>query len=316
LKKYQFALSLSINFSLREKMSNIKVALERVSEIVNEKMEAVLPAEMAGRVGENRLARAMRYSSLAGGKRVRPFLVMESAALFGVSESCSAQVAAAIEFVHTFSLIHDDLPALDDDDVRRGQPSCHVQFDEATAILAGDALLAFAFEVLSHDTTHSDPSVRCQLVQAFAKAIGPKGMVGGQMIDMISEDTELNIDQITRLQRMKTGELFAVSCESGAILGKAPQNLRTALRGFANNIGLVFQITDDLLDAISDTNLDGAPRINKSAEKGTYISVIGVEKARRQAEILTEQAIEFLNAFDRRADNLRDLARYILNRSN
>ena len=257
----------------------------------------------------------MRYSALAGGKRVRPFLVMESASLFGVSENCSAQVASAIEFVHAFSLIHDDLPALDDDDMRRGQPSCHVKFDEATAVLAGDALLAFAFEVLSHDTTHTDPLVRANLVQAFAKAIGPKGMVGGQMIDMISEDIDLNIDQITRLQRMKTGELFAVSCESGAILGKAPQGPRNALRGFANNIGLVFQITDDLLDAVAETNDDGKPRVNKSAEKGTYISVLGVEKARMQAEILTNQAIDYLNCFDKRADNLRELAKFILNRT-
>jgi farnesyl diphosphate synthase len=235
----------------------------------------------------------MRYSVLAPGKRVRPFLVMKSSALFGVSETCSSQVAAAIEFVHAFSLIHDDLPALDDDDERRGQPSCHKQFDEATAILAGDALLTYAFELLSHETTHHDPLVRIELVNAFAKATGFSGMIGGQMIDLLSEDRKtLNIEQITRLQRMKTGELFQVSCEAGAILGKAPRNLSNALRGYASNMGLVFQITDDLLDATVEVNEDGTPRIDKSSEKGTYISVMGIDKAKQQAELLTKQAVD------------------------
>ena len=294
---------------------NLKNELKRIEDLVNEKMDDVLPEEIEGRIGENRIARAMRYSSLAPGKRVRPFLVMESASLFGVSESCAAQVAAAIEFVHCFSLIHDDLPALDDDDERRGKPSLHKEFDEATAILAGDALLSFAFEVLAHETTHHDSFVRCELISAFSKSIGINGMIGGQMIDILSEERELNIEQITRLQRMKTGALFQVSCEAGAILGKAPRNIRNALRGYSNNIGLVFQITDDLLDAITEENQDGSPRTNKSEEKGTYISIMGVEKAKAQANILTDQAIEHLNTFGKSADRLRDLAKMILNRS-
>jgi farnesyl diphosphate synthase len=294
---------------------SLQQELERIERIVNERMSGMLPNEIEGRIGENRLAKAMRYSVLAPGKRVRPFLVMTSANLFGVSEACSSQVAAAIEYVHAFSLIHDDLPALDNDDVRRGQPSLHKKFDEATAILAGDALLTFAFEVLAHETTHSDPSVRAELVSCFAKAIGYEGMIGGQMLDMISEEKELNVEQITRLQRQKTGMLFAAACEAGAILGKAPQNVRNALRGYANNVGLVFQITDDILDATTDSNTDGSKRQDKSAGKGTYISVMGVDKAKMQCQHLTKQAIEYLNVFGKNGTHLCDLAKFIENRS-
>jgi len=296
-------------------MSHLSEELSRIEELVNSKLDGILPEEIEGRIGENRIARAMRYSALSEGKRIRPFLLMQSADLFGVSESCSSQVAAAIEIVHAFSLVHDDLPALDDDDERRGKPSSHKQFDEPTAILAGDALLTFAFEVLSHESTHRDSFVRCELVSAFAKATGINGMIGGQMIDIISEDRELNIDQITRLQKMKTGALFQVACEAGAILGKAPQNIRNSLRGYASNLGLVFQITDDLLDATIDENKDGSPRQNKSEEKGTYIAVMGKEKAVKQAKILTEQAIEHLKPFGKKGDILADLANKILNRT-
>lgn len=293
----------------------IKTELKRVEEIVNDKMDGILPEEIEGRIGENRIARAMRYSALSEGKRIRPFILMESASLFGVSESCSSQVAAAIEMVHAFSLVHDDLPALDDDDERRGKPSLHKEFDEATAILAGDALLTFAFEVLSHESTHRDSFVRCELVSAFAQSIGINGMIGGQMIDILSEERDLNIEQITRLQKLKTGELFRVSCEAGAILGKAPKNLRNALKGYASNIGLVFQITDDLLDATIDLNDDGSTRQNKSEEKGTYIAVMGKEKAKKQAEILTTQAIEHLRPFGKKAAKLEALAKLILGRT-
>lgn len=293
----------------------LKSELQRIEEIVNEKMDGVLPEEIEGRIGESRLARAMRYSALSPGKRIRPFLLMQTASLFGVSESCSSQVAAAIEIIHAFSLVHDDLPALDDDDERRGQPSLHKKFDEATAILAGDALLTFAFEILAHESTHRDSFVRCELVTAFARATGINGMIGGQMIDILSEERDLNIEQITRLQRMKTGQLFQVSCEAGAILGKASRNLRNSLRGYASNIGLVFQITDDLLDATTDLNEDGTPRHNKSEEKGTYIALMGKEKAQKQADILTAQAIEHLKPFGKKAQILNDLANMILKRT-
>ncbi len=293
----------------------LKQELQRIEDLVNEKMSGLLPEEVTGKIGENKLARAMRYSALSPGKRIRPFLAMKSSALFGVSETCSSQVAAAIEFVHCFSLIHDDLPALDNDDERRGQPSLHKQFDEATAILAGDALLTYAFEILSHDTTHHDPLVRIELISSLAKATGFAGMIGGQMIDLLSEERELNIEQITRLQRMKTGELFQASCEAGAILGKAPKQLRSALRGYANNLGLVFQITDDLLDATVELNEDGTPRVDKSSEKGTYVSVIGINKAKQQAQLLTNQAVDYLNIFGKNAEVLKDLAYMILDRT-
>ncbi len=296
-------------------MDHLFKELEKVEEMVNAKMEALIPEEGDGRIGENRLIQAIKYSALSPGKRVRPFLVLKSASLFGVSESCALQVAAAIEFIHCFSLIHDDLPALDNDDERRGQPSCHKKFDEATAILAGDALLCYAFEILSHDTTHVDPSIRSELVCAFAKSIGIDGMIGGQMLDILSENIPLSIEQITRLQRLKTGQLFQVGCEAGAILGKASRNLRNSLRGYASNLGLVFQITDDLLDATTDVNVDGTPRHDKSAGKGTYVSVMGIEKATQQAKILTEQAISHLIPFGKNADMLRDLATFILNRT-
>ena len=295
--------------------SSINSELEYIEKLVNNKMDEILPGEIQGRIGENRLARAMRFSALSGGKRIRPFLVMKSADLFGVDEDCAAQVAAAIEFVHCFSLIHDDLPALDDDDERRGQPSCHRQFDEATAILAGDALLTYAFEVLADENCHKDPLVRVELIKAFSRAIGFAGMVGGQMIDLLSEERDLNIEQITRLQRMKTGELFQVSCEAGAILGKAPKGARTALRGYASNLGLVFQITDDLLDATIEINDDGTPRLDKSAEKGTYISVMGIEKSKKQASLLTHQAVEYLKPFGKDGEDLKDLAFMILERT-
>jgi len=293
-------------------MTDLKDRLSDIAKALEERMDDMLPHEAAGRIGENRLARAIRYSALSSGKRLRPFMVVESAKLFGVSTESALQVAAAIEFVHVYSLIHDDLPAMDDDDMRRGQPSCHKQFDEPTAILAGDALLTYAFEVLAHESTHPDPTVRCQLVTAFAQASGTKGMIGGQMIDMLSEDRDLNIDEITRLQRMKTGALFAVSCEAGAILGKASRTMRTALRAYAHDIGLAFQITDDLLDARED-EVDG--RHDKSAEKGTYISAMGLEKAERQAGLLVDQAISHLDVFGKRGEVLSDLARFVLHRT-
>ncbi len=291
--------------------------LEKTSNLIYDKMDDLIPEIDGSRVGESRLSRAMRYTALSEGKRIRPFLVMKSAGLFGVSESSAAQVASAIEFIHAYSLIHDDLPALDDDDVRRGKPSCHVAFDEATAILAGDALLTYAFEVISHPSTHADSKVIAELVQSVAKAIGAGGMIGGQMIDIMSEDKELNIEEITRLQRMKTSALFAISCESGAILGKAPFTLRNALRGYAYDIGLAFQITDDLLDA-QISNDDESQRVNKSEEKGTYVSIMGVEKSKKQTEMLCEQAISHLEVFGKspQSELLKDLARYIVNRKN
>lgn len=269
----------------------------------------------AGYGGEGKVMEAMRYSSLSGGKRLRPFLTVECARLFGVSLEAAINTAAAIEFIHTYSLIHDDLPAMDDDDFRRGKPSCHKQFGEAAAILAGDGLLTFAFEVLSDERVHNDPKVRCLLIKAVARAAGVYGMVGGQMMDLDAEHKTLDADEVIRLQRLKTGEMFAVSCEAGAILGKAPDPMRKALCRYAHDIGLAFQITDDLLD-VEGTREKTGKEVRKDATTGkaTLVGVLGVERARQQAETLSEQAIEHLRCFDKKADHLRELAEYVVTR--
>ena len=264
---------------------------------------------------EARVYEAMRYSALAPGKRLRPLLVLASSRLFGVSRTCALQVAAAIEMVHAYSLIHDDLPAMDNSDLRRGRPTCHKAFDDATAVLAGDGLLTMAFEVLSDPDTHGDPAVRCELVAALAAAAGGTGMVGGQMIDLIAESRVLDIGAITRLQRMKTGALIAFSCEAGAILAKAAPELRTALRGYAHDLGLAFQIADDLLDVEGSSAETGKPvGADAAAGKATFVSILGAERARAQAELLVDQAVAHLDLFEQRAELLRQVARFVVNR--
>lgn len=264
---------------------------------------------------EARVFEAMRYAALAPGKRLRPFLVLASARLFAVSQRSALQVAAAIELVHSYSLVHDDLPAMDDSDLRRGRPTCHKAFDEATAVLAGDGLLTLAFEVLAQPDTHGDPAVRCELVGALAAAAGSSGMVGGQMIDLIAENRELDIGAVTRLQRLKTGALIAFSCEAGAILGKAPIEVRLALRGYAHDLGLAFQIADDLLDVQGDTGETGKPvGQDGAAGKATFVSILGAERARSQAEHLVRQAVAHLDSFEERADLLRQAARFVIER--
>jgi farnesyl diphosphate synthase len=264
---------------------------------------------------EARVYEAMRYSALAPGKRLRPLLVLAGARLFGVHRRSALQVAAAIEMVHAYSLIHDDLPAMDNSDLRRGRPTSHKEFDEATAILAGDGLLTMAFEVLAHPDTHGDPAVRCELVSMLAMAAGATGMVGGQMIDLIAEKRALDIGAITRLQRMKTGALIAFSCEAGAILAKAGGEMRTALRGYAHDLGLAFQIADDLLDVEGSAAETGKPvGADAAAGKATFVSILGVERARAQAELLVDQAIAHLDLFEQRAELLRQIARFVVSR--
>ena len=270
----------------------------------------VLPPGLEARVYE-----AMRYSALAPGKRLRPFLVLASAQMFGVARRCALQVAAAVEMVHAYSLVHDDLPAMDNSDLRRGRPTCHKQFDEATAVLAGDGLLTAAFELLADPDTHGDPAVRIELVAALAAAAGAAGMVGGQMIDLIAEHQELDIGAITRLQRMKTGALIAFSCEAGAILAKAPHELRIALRGYAHDLGLAFQIADDLLDVEGSAAETGKPvGADAAAGKATFVSILGVARARAQAELLIRQAVAHLDLFEQRAELLREAARFVITR--
>ena len=197
---------------------------------------------------EEQVMAAMRYALMAGGKRIRPFLVLCSASLFGVDRDFALRVAAAVECAHTYSLVHDDLPCMDDADLRRGKPSLHKKFDEATAVLAGDALLTLCFEILASPETHADPKVRCELMASLSRALGAQGMVGGQMIDLLAEERSLNEGEIIRLQRLKTGALIAFSAEAGAIMGKAADVSRQALHGYAHDLGLAFQIVDDLLD--------------------------------------------------------------------
>jgi farnesyl diphosphate synthase len=264
---------------------------------------------------EARVYEAMRYSALGGGKRMRPFLVLASGRLFGVAQRCALQVAAAVEMVHAYSMVHDDLPAMDNSDLRHGRPTCHKQFDDATAVLAGDGLLTAAFEVLADSDTHGDPAVRCELVATLAAAAGAAGMVGGQMIDLIAERQTLDIGAITRLQRMKTGALIAFSCEAGAILAKAPTELRTALRGYAHDLGLAYQIADDLLDVEGSAAEIGKPvGADAAAGKATFVSILGVARARAQAELLVRQAVAHLDLFEQRAELLREAARFVIAR--
>jgi farnesyl diphosphate synthase len=266
--------------------------------------------------GEATILEAMRYSALSGGKRLRSFLTVCSASLFGVSIDSAIETAAAIEFIHTYSLVHDDLPAMDNDDLRRGKPSCHIAFGEAAAILAGDGLLTYAFQILASPKVHADAGVRCELISALAAASGCWGMVGGQMMDLEAENKQLSVEEIIRLQRLKTGELFAVSCEAGAILGKAPGMMRNLLRAYAHDMGLAFQITDDLLD-VEGTRTETGKGVRKdtAAGKATLVSVMGVERAREHAKILTKQAISHLDVFDKKADNLRALADFVISRT-
>jgi farnesyl diphosphate synthase len=287
-------------------------ALEQAASLTDASLERLLlvPPDLEARVYD-----AMRYAALAPGKRLRPFLVLASARLFGVARRCALQVAAAVEMVHAYSLVHDDLPAMDNSDLRRGRPTCHKQFDEATAVLAGDGLLTAAFEALSDPDTHGDPAVRCELVAALASAAGAAGMVGGQMIDLLAEHQSLDIGAITRLQRMKTSALIAFSCEAGAILAKAPLEVRTALRGYAHDLGLAFQIADDLLDVEGSEAETGKPvGADAVAGKATFVSILGVKRARAQAELLIRQAVAHLDLFEQRAELLREVARFVIAR--
>jgi farnesyl diphosphate synthase len=292
------------------------VAVGEASAVAAELTDAIIGRLLAVPPGlESRVYEAMRYSALAPGKRLRPLLVVAGSRLFGVTIRSALQVAAAIEMVHAYSLIHDDLPAMDNSDLRRGRPTCHKEFDDATAVLAGDGLLTMAFGVLADPDTHGDPAVRCELVAELAQAAGAAGMVGGQMIDLIAETQPLDIGAITRLQRMKTGALIAFSCEAGAVLAKASAELRTALRGYAHDLGLAFQIADDLLDVEGSAADIGKPvGADAAAGKATFVSILGVERARAQAELLVRQAVAHLDLFTERADLLRQVARFVVNR--
>ena len=264
---------------------------------------------------ERRLIEAMRYATLNGGKRLRGFLVMEVAGMFGVPTGAAARVAASVEMLHAYSLVHDDLPCMDDDDLRRGQPSTHRKFDEATAVLAGDALQARAFELLAQPETHPDPLARCELVSALGLASGGAGMAGGQMIDMATEGKTLTAPEIARLQALKTGRLIQYSAEAGAILGGAAASVRQHVAGFGRDLGAAFQVADDVLDAVGTTEGIGKTAgKDEAAGKATWVSLLGVDQARAHAESLARQATAHLDAFGPEADRLRALAHYVVAR--
>jgi farnesyl diphosphate synthase len=293
-------------------VESFEQSLATVGRQLNEELDRLLPLSEGP---ERRLQEAMRYSSLDGGKRLRPFLVLQSAQLFNCTQMGALQVAAAIEMVHCYSLVHDDLPAMDDDDLRRGRPTCHKAFDEATAILAGDALLTKAFEILANSNTHSDPQVRIELISELALAAGDRGMVGGQMFDLMAGDLDLDVAAVTHLQNLKTGRLISFSTEAGAILGKAPWQQRHALKAYAHDLGLAFQIADDLLDVEGDVTAVGkGVRKDAEAGKATFVSLLGVERARTQADMLWRQAVQHLDCFDERADQLRQAAQFVVER--
>ena len=299
-------------FDIVPKPDALADAMAEAARLVEAQLDALLPVPQAP---EARLIEAMRYAVLGGGKRMRAFLVMQTAQLFSVNQTCAARVAAAVEMLHAYSLVHDDLPAMDDDDLRRGRPSCHKAFDEATAILAGDALQTRAFEVLAEEDTHADPEARCELVTAFAYAAGARGMVGGQMIDMLAEGKTLGAPEITRLQALKTGRLIQFSAEAGAILGRAPQAQRHFIAAYGRELGGAFQIYDDVLDEAGSAHELGKTAGKDAAQgKATMVSILGLERARAQATHLADQAAQHLESFGEKAELLRALARFTVTR--
>lgn len=268
-----------------------------------------------------RLHEAMRYATLGGGKRLRPFLVLAGAELFDVPSGRAERVGAAIELIHGYSLVHDDLPAMDDALTRRGRPSCHRQFDEATAILAGDALQALAFEVAAAEPTHPNPAVRCELVHRLAVAAGAAGMCGGQMIDLAAEGQTLDLEHVLELQRLKTGALFRFACEGGAILGQASVAAKAALRAYADALGLAFQIQDDLLDVTGDAALTGKDLgRDEAAGKATVVALLGIGGARDRLDELRGSANAALDRIGHEsgadADLLRQTFDFVISRSN
>ena len=293
--------------------SELDQTMARSAALVEAAIDRILPATERS---EAPLWNAMRYGALGGGKRLRPFLVLESAALFGVEVEYALRAGVAVELIHCYSLIHDDLPAMDNSDLRRGRPTVHRQFNEAVAVLAGDGLLTLAFEVLADIATHPDPVVRVALVTALAQAAGPAGMVGGQMIDLVAETTQFDLPEIMRLQQGKTGALICYSAEAGAILAGAGASERAALRAYAQDIGLAFQIADDLLDVEGSAEIVGKPvGADAVAGKATFVSLLGIEGARTEAQRLADRAAAHLAPFGVRAANLTAVASFIVNRN-
>lgn len=299
-------------------MSDFKQQLARSAEAVEALLAEILadaPDEVAA---DKRLWGAMRHSVMAGGKRLRPGLVLMSAELCGAERRGALRVGAAIELIHSYSLVHDDLPAMDDDDLRRGQPTVHIAYDEATAILAGDAMLTLAFEIVADPATHKDGATRAAVVLAMARAAGAGGMVGGQMRDLAAEAEPLTrITDILALQEHKTGALIEFSCIAGALLGGADADQIRALERFGHALGLIFQITDDLLD-VEGNAAEMGKAVGKDADrgKGTLVGLMGIDGARSEARRLAENASKALEIFGARANLLRSVSDFVLDRRN
>ena len=285
---------------------------ERIQREIDAGFGTLLPIPDDARA---RLIEAMRYAAIGGGKRVRPLLLVATADMYGVAREAAVRAACAIEAIHVYSLIHDDLPCMDDDALRHGKPTVHRAFDEATAVLAGDSLHALAFEILSMPEVSGDSFVRAELVQTLAAASGASGMAGGQMMDIVAGERQFDLHTVTRLQQLKTGALLGAAVEMGAILGRVPEEGRAHLRAYARDIGLAYQISDDLLDYEGDENKTGkALRKDHGAGKATFVSLMGADKARDQAQALAEQAVGHLSGHGDEADILRALARFIVER--
>jgi farnesyl diphosphate synthase len=291
---------------------SLDAALVQVASEIDNEFDLLLSVPDDAR---QRLFEAMRHAAIGGGKRLRPLLVVATAELFNVARETALRVGAAVEAIHVYSLIHDDLPCMDDDDMRRGKPTVHKAFDEATAVLAGDSLHALAFEILASPEAHPDPFVRSELIATLALASGPDGMAGGQMMDLEAEKATFDLPTVTRLQALKTGALIAASVEMGAILGHVPMEGRTHLRGYARDVGLAFQIVDDIMDVEGDAELAGKA-LGKDADAGkaTFVSLMGLGRAKQQAGILVEQSLSHLAGYGAEADLLRAIARYVLER--
>jgi len=289
--------------------------LAQAGKAVEGRLRELLAAERAGGIEAGRLGEAMRYATLSGGKRLRPFLVIESAALFGLAPADALNAAAAVECIHCYSLVHDDLPAMDDDDFRRGRATVHKAFDEATAILAGDGLLTLAFEILARPETHPDPGVRLELVAHLARAAGWEGMAGGQQLDLEAERSKQDAAGVARIQALKTGALISFAAEAGAILAGAAAEDRRRIRTFAEKLGLAFQIADDILDAVGDAATVGkATGKDAAAGKATFISLLGISLAREKLAQLEAEAIAALAPLGARAGVLKEAARFVARR--
>jgi farnesyl diphosphate synthase len=292
--------------------SELEAETARVSADVDDFFERLLAPTGDSR---ERLYEAMRHGAIGGGKRLRPMLTIAASRLFAIDPGRALRVGCAIEAIHVYSLIHDDLPCMDDADLRRGKPAVHKAFGDAVAVLAGDSLHALAFEILAHPATHDDPWVRSDLLLELARAVGPAGMAGGQMMDLVAEGQQLDLNAITRLQQLKTGALIEYAVEAACTMVKLPAEARTPYRGYARNIGLAFQIADDLIDHSGDQAAAGKPTgKDAGAGKATFVSLLGEERARRQASFLVEQAIEHLADHGAEGDLLRAIARFAIER--